>query len=264
MSDFHERVFELWNDLADYPAARTDAALAHLFRELLTLVEADDARWCLSVRLAARENAQNDLCLGWRVRDLVPASPTPELLARFHHFLQHAVKQNLEHIGHTTVHVLRGSGAFRIYTLRGPGFLDFEEFRQTEHYRLYYEKNHLADRMWIGCPVNSDVESGFVLDRFTREGRPFFSEHDRVRAEMILRGLKWFNRRLVLSRGVIAGKTPCTPAERKTLGLLLTGKSEKEIAQELAVSVGTAHNRITTIFKKFAVRSRAELMALWL
>ena len=118
--------------------------------------------------------------------------------------------------------------------------------------------------MWVGCPVSADVDSGFVFDRLERSGKGRFTATDQARAAFVLQGIKWFHRRLVLSRGIVAGQSPCTPAERKILGLLLTGMSEKEIAVALELGIGTIHSRITTIYRKFGVRSRAELMALWL
>ena len=67
-----------------------------------------------------------------------------------------------------------------------------------------------------------------------------------------------------MSRHVRGGQSPCTPAERRALALLLTGQSEKKIAEALGIGLHTTHARITTIYRKFGVGSRAELMALWL
>src|SRR4051812_43122117 len=226
-------------------------------------MDADDVRWCLAVRIGTSRQARADLCAGWRLRQMVMAHPTPDLDERKRVVTEETDKQNPVHMGQTTVNVLRASGSFRVHRLLG-GLVDLSEFRQTAHYRLYYEEQAIDDRMWVVSPVNADVESGVVLDRRGRGAAGRFSDADAERAEFILRGLRWFHRRLALSQGVSAGQDPCTPAERKTLGLLLTGKSEKEIADELDLTVGTTHNRIGTVFRKFGVRSRAELMALWL
>jgi len=48
---------------------------------------------------------------------------------------------------------------------------------------------------------------------------------------------------------------------RETLELLLEGKSEKEVARELDLSVKTVHEYVGMIYKHFRVSSRAELMA---
>ena len=260
---FQFEAFALWNSLADYPVARTSDALAHFFRTSVRLLDADDVRWCQTVRLGTDDLAQNDLCGGWRFRDIVPANPTPELLARLRAFLDGVDKQDPERVGETALNVLRTGGRFRVHTLYDD-LADIERFRQTVHYRLYYEPYGIKDRMWVGCPVNADVESGFIFDRLERSDKGRFTAEDKARAVFLLQGINWFHRRLVLSRGITAGRSPCTPAERKALGLLLTGKSEKEIADALGLSLGTVHSRITAIYRKFGVRGRAELMALWL
>jgi DNA-binding CsgD family transcriptional regulator len=48
---------------------------------------------------------------------------------------------------------------------------------------------------------------------------------------------------------------------RETLELLMEGKSEKEVARELDLSVKTVHEYVGMIYKHFRVSSRAELMA---
>lgn len=52
-----------------------------------------------------------------------------------------------------------------------------------------------------------------------------------------------------------------TPRERQTLGLLLRGMVDKQIAQELRVSVHTASEYVKRVMAKFGVRSRGELQA---
>ena len=253
----------LWNALADYPAAQTVEALAHFFRESVRLLDADGARWCLAVRLGADEIAHGDLCAGWRVREVLVHDATPEVQTRVRAFLDGVGKQDPARVGEPTVRVLQGSGEFRLLTLR-ESVADFEAFCRSEHHRLYYAPVGIADRLWVGCPVNADVESGFVFDRHQHTGKGLFGQADRERAEFLLRGINWFHRRLALSRRVRGGQSPCTPAERRTLSLLLTSQGEKEIADALGLSLSTVHSRITTIYRKFGVRGRADLMALWL
>jgi DNA-binding CsgD family transcriptional regulator len=48
---------------------------------------------------------------------------------------------------------------------------------------------------------------------------------------------------------------------RETLALLLDGKSEKELANDLGLHPRTAHEYVTTIYHHFAVSSRAELLS---
>jgi DNA-binding NarL/FixJ family response regulator len=48
------------------------------------------------------------------------------------------------------------------------------------------------------------------------------------------------------------------------LELLLSGRSEKEIATALQVSPRTVHKYVEQIYRAFEVSSRAELMALFI
>ena len=185
------------------------------------------------------------------------ANPTPGGLARVRAYLAGMNKQDSARRGEPTVKVLRGSGTFRVVTRDDAD--DPEQFRQTVTYRLHYAPVGITDRMWVGTPVSASVFEGD--DCSSR--RPFTAE-DKARASFLLGGIKWFHQRLVLDRKVAAGKSPCTPAERKALSLLLTGKSEKEIAAALGLRLGTVHSRITTIYRMFGMPGRAELMALWL
>ncbi len=50
-------------------------------------------------------------------------------------------------------------------------------------------------------------------------------------------------------------------AQLRVLRTLLTGKSEKVVAEELYISPHTVHSHVKQIYKHFGVSSRAELMA---
>ena len=259
---FEREAFALWNALAEYPAARTADARAHLFREAVRLLRADGARWCLNVRLATGPQAKDDLCGGWRIREMLLANPTPEGQARVRAYLASMNRQDPERLGEPTVVALRGSGTFRVLSRDDAD--DLEAFRQSATYRLHYAPAGITDRLWVSTPVSADVESAFIFESYERSGRGPFTSEDKARATFLLGGIKWFHQLLVLDRKVAAGKSPCTPAERRMLALLLTGQSEQEMADALGLGLGTVHSRITTIYRKFAVRGRAELMALWL
>ena len=52
-----------------------------------------------------------------------------------------------------------------------------------------------------------------------------------------------------------------SPRLRQTLGCLLEGHSEKEIADRLGLSATTIHQYVTALYRRFGVQSRAQLMA---
>lgn len=91
-----------------------------------------------------------------------------------------------------------------------------------------------------------------------------FSPHDQNALDLLLQGLdRWLNW-LVLSHAPHASAGPLPPHQRKVLLLLVTGLSEKQIAAELNLSTNTAHQYVTAIYRRFGVRNRPSLAALWL
>ena len=97
-----------------------------------------------------------------------------------------------------------------------------------------------------------------------RLARHVFTEREIALLAYALRGIKWFHRQVMLTSGPLVARAPLTPTERKVLGLLLTKAPEKRIAEQLGLAVSTTHQHVVALFRKFGVRSRAELMSLWL
>ncbi len=56
-------------------------------------------------------------------------------------------------------------------------------------------------------------------------------------------------------------KTSLTPAQTRVFELLLTGRSNREIAETLLISEGTAKLHVSAIFRAYEVSSRAQLLA---
>ena len=61
-----ERIHGLWDELADFGAHETDAALTHALRTTSALIGAQQAFWMATVRLLP----DNDPPCGWRIRTL--------------------------------------------------------------------------------------------------------------------------------------------------------------------------------------------------
>ena len=78
--------------------------------------------------------------------------PTPQRLALIRAFLAGSDKLDPVHVGQTSINICATAGRFRVETLHG-GLVDWEEFRHTEHYRLYYEPRGVVDRMWRTRPA---------------------------------------------------------------------------------------------------------------
>jgi len=59
------------------------------------------------------------------------------------------------------------------------------------------------------------------------------------------------------------GAEGLSPREGQTLELLLAGEGEKQIAARLKISQHTVHGYVKSVYRRFDVSSRAELLALW-
>lgn len=249
-----QRIESIWDKLAEFDASRHDDALDYLLRALCDLVDARNASWIGTVRLPA--TAPGDPIRGWRPR-----------LVRFLHpaeALNAAVKEataRLEDaaIDVTIVNNVAGAGrlrANRLVDLAPPGWFE------SDYYRRCFLALGRADAIWAGCPVNADAEVYFGL--FRQVDQPRFSRADCDTVLGALRGLKWFHRQYLLSHGLLVAHAPLTPAEREVLQGLLAGQTEKEIARLQNRGTHTVHEYVKTLYRKFGVKNRASLMALWL
>ena len=247
------RIHALWDELADFGAHETDAALVHAMRVLSNLAGVRRAFWLGAVRLGT----EHDPLAGWRIRGIRQMDPHPEAERVYR-----LSRQRLD--GGTTDAVTRAqvreSGVFRARLLRElapPGFF------ATEDYDLLYRSRNVRDAIFIACPVNEDAESYFGWYRIGEKSSPF-APYDRDLLAYALRPLKWFHRRVMLHHGLLIARAPLTPMERRLMSLLLTERVEKEIAYELALTLATTHTYISGLFRKFGVSGRSGLTALWL
>ncbi len=253
-----ERVFQLWDELAAFPAAETDSAWRHLAQAIGNWIGADTVFWVGTVRFLTGDQAARDVMHGWRIKVVTLLHPPTEQerLAA-----QRALGNRQQDPGLTTIAAVRGSGAFRVHRLHD-GFVDLEKLRETAYYRAHYETFGIDDQLWVASPVSPETESYFVFNRLRTPAR--FSEADAELAGFVLRGLGWFLRQMFHSHGLLVAREPLTPTQREVLQMLLSDKSEKEIAAELGQSFHTTHTHVKEIYRKYNVTSRAGLMAVWL
>jgi DNA-binding CsgD family transcriptional regulator len=257
-----QRVYQLWDELSRLPPSETDKALAHLAEGLAKLLRADNVRWLGAVRVHRGASAKADGLLGWRLRasyNLVPDPVAYQELIAWWFRRSKKIDPDFQ-IGLATHAMVAGAGKFRAHRLRD-GWIPFEKFRRSEHYKLHYTELGITDRMWISVPLNADAESIIVLDR-TRT--PHFTKSDVTLASTLLGGIRGLHRQLFLNSGLLIADTPLSPMARRIVTKLLTGMSEKEIATAVGQPATTTHKYIRTIYERFGVQSRAALMALWL
>src|SRR5690606_34764831 len=97
-----------------------------------------------------------------------------------------------------------------------------------------------------------------------RDRHARFTEAEANLAAATLRGLMWFHRQLLRDRGLLLVQSPLTPQERNVFTHLLSEKPIKQIAAAINLSPHTVGDHIKSIFRKYGVTSRTELMAIWL
>lgn len=247
----------LWDGLADFPAGGTDEALTHLMKTMCGWLRADNAFWIGGVRMANGAAGRRDGMHGWRARVVQFLNATPQNTQR----AQQAMREQDADPGYTMRAIVSRAGAFRVHRLRD-GFMDFATLRGTAHYRVFYKEAGVVDRMWIALPVNGDAESYMMFDHIGSRRR--FSAADAALAGVALRGIKWFHRELLLSHGLLVAQAPLSASQRRVLLHLLADKTEKGIAAELGLAPGTVHQYAVELYRKYGVKGRTGLMALWL
>lgn len=231
--------------MSEYPLSDVDQALDFLLGSVAGLIAAQRGAWLATTRCITGTHAAHDRGHGWRMRASETWQPDEPARCPRRSPRQKSPAEARLTAGLITSHLTQEAGRFRTLRLpEGPA-------RRGVH-----------DRIWVVFPVNADTESYFSFDRIAAAGR--FSAAEIACAGDALRGIKWFHLQLLLSHGVPLAHAPLTAAERRILQHLLTGRAEKEIAGTLAISFGTVHDHVARIYRKFGVRSRAELMAIWL
>lgn len=261
-SDVTDAVYALWDDLDRLPM-EDNKALDHLCTVLARLIPADDVKWLGAVRVLQGNAVKRDPLRGWRLR---AAYNFTDISAEYdkHNawWYQKSVPPPTEdQMGMATKAIVEGAGKFQAHRMRD-GFIPYEDFRRTEHYRIHYTVQGISDRMWISFPLNENAESMFLVDRM--KNKRHFTQEEIDLAAMVLRGIRWFHRRLFLNQGLLIANTPLGPTARRIVQKLLTGMTEKEIAESMNQSRDTTHGYVKAIYQQFGVNGRAALMALWL
>lgn len=255
-----DKIHQLWDELAEFSPAQTDQAQLHLMQTLSDWIGADNARWHAGIRILQGRAAKGDPMHGWRLqgtRALLPRSPQQVKTSQGFHRVQKGFQVGMNVQALTA----KAGTQFRVHVMRD-GFIDFNAFRKTPYYRAFYRDLGITDRMWICLPLSQDTESSIVFDRH-RQAR-HFTRRQAAWAGAAWRGLRWFHRQMLLSHGLLGVQSCLSPGQRRLVQVLLTGKSEKEIAAIMGLSVSTTHQYIKAILRHFGVNSRASLMALWL
>jgi len=109
------------------------------------------------------------------------------------------------------------------------------------------------------CQVSPNGATALIAIHRAVGERDFSSRERRLAAFFHTELGRLIGRALV--SGIEPGLGSMSPRLRETLECLLEGDSEKQVAARLGLSVSTVHQYVTTLYRRFGVRSRAELMA---
>ena len=148
-----------------------------------------------------------------------------------------------------------------IVRTRGQLVTDGEWYR-SRVFNEYFRPSDLNHQMFSVCEVSED-RAVSVVALHRGSGERDFSEREQ-------RLLRFFHAELGRLIGTaLASVFDPDPLQlprrqKETLACLLEGDSEKQVAARLGVSHATAHEYVTSLYRRFKVRSRAELLAYFL
>lgn len=254
-----EKLQTLWKGTTDQLKNGSQAALTHFMGGLRGLLGAVDCQWCVAYHGQTPSDVYSiQIFDGWWVidlhkpfqRDFGAEDHTPFLHELFK---KHGPDPQISHS-------VARAGQLRV-DLRQDTFSD-EEWETHWRYREFLEPFYgVKERAHAVYSIDDKCECYFVLDRQEEQGK--FTERERHLAYLALSGIPQLHRRLAFVRGLLPPASKIlSPRERETLSHLLGGRSEKEIAEVMELSVHTVHQYITGLYRIFQCRGRAGLLAL--
>ncbi|HET7559035.1 MAG TPA: helix-turn-helix transcriptional regulator [Limnochordia bacterium] len=250
-----QAVERLWRELADAPAAQADAALAHCLRQLARWVGAGGAFW-----LATRRDlglGAGDPLHGWRPITIEILN-APEERKRQAQRLMHRFRRARFDPQSEAMTAYAG----RTRALLRPALVDDATWQRSWLYQEFLRPARVEDRLMGVVAVGTHTESYIGLDRGPRD-KPF-GDYERDLLQLFLSGSYPFHREQLLVRGITDASKRLSPREQEVLRLLLTDCSEPEIGEALGLAVGTTHQYVVSILRKFGVSGRPGIMAHWL
>ncbi|SDU33120.1 helix-turn-helix transcriptional regulator [Stappia sp. ES.058] len=249
-----DKVYALWDGLADFDAVNIQASRMYLLEQISTLVDAQNADWIGCVRLSWSQ--ADDPMKGWRPRTLSTLKPCANTSQAIDEAFQEMEKGQPDI---TTIRNVELAGSYRVLLLNE---LANPDWFAGPSYQRYYKALDRQDSIWAGIPVSANAEVQIGFHR-SFDKTPF-SREDKALVFHALRGIRWFYKHQLLGEGVGVASSPLTPTEKTVLQGLLFGMTEKQIAGQNNQSPHTTHDHVKRIFRKYGVSSRSSLMALWL
>lgn len=250
-----EAVIALWRELAEFPASQPGEALDYCMERLAAIVGACNVSWMAAAREPGAE--PDDPMRGWGAADIVVFHDADAYARRNEATLE---QFETEVVDPQSVAMVSQAGTVR--ALLRAALMDDTAWERSWLYQEILRPLGIKDRLVGSYPVSPTAESYFALDRSPQD--PPFDDRARNVLRLFLAGCPHFHEEQLRVRGVLDASARLSPRESSVLRLLLTGLSEREIADALGLSYHTTHQYVTSVYRKFDVNSRAQLTARWL
>lgn len=250
-----QRVSRLWRELADIPAASPDEALRHCLHGVAQLIGVSNVAWVGATRDSA--SPAGDPMAGWRPRAVEWLHPTPHMEKLYAELLS---KIALRDADPHTVAMARRHGQTRAHLCED--LVDGQHWQNSWLYNEVWRPTGQSDQITSAYSVDASNESYLVIDRAGNDAA--FTARERDLLLIFLQGSGSFHRELMRARGVWDSRERLGVSEKEVLRLLLTDRSEKEIAAECGLTPATVHQYAVGLYRKFGVRGRVGLLAYWL
>lgn len=240
-----ETIAHSWCRLGEVPPADFDALRDALANESRALTGAD---WT-AVMIASVDDEPSTALGGWRAKVL----ESPHIQDAQYLEMVRAMRQGLYLQDPMTLRIFVGLGKHRVIR-RVPGPAAGEMRAKLDGWGV-------RDQMIGIVALGPAVELYLFTTRLG--GRFPFGEGEEAALAAWLPGACTTARHFVRSHGLL-GPVALSPRQRQVVAHLLRGRSEKELAGDLGITAATAHEHLMDAYRKLGVRSRTELVALWL
>lgn len=250
------QIAHTWAHLAVVPVSKPDDAVNELWAKISSMVDFDTGFVVLAQKSDPdRQPLVPDYFNGWLIAQVFFA-PGTSYPGHAPHIEEHQRERVLE--DEWMQNFVTTCGEHRAFIRED--VLGERPWSSCNHSWLM-ERLGISDRMYAAFALDENLEVFLCLDR---QGGSPFEPLDRDIIHETNKGLGPFWGRLAMSFGLYKHQQNLKPRQREMLLYLLDGYSEAEIAGLMGVTRGTAHQYVIKVFRAMNVRSRAELMAMWM
>ncbi len=260
-ADKQYHISSLINRIDKGSALDTAAMLQDYLEYVRIKLDASITSWVCAYRgKYVDEVWKAELFDGWKIMDNIVHTDCNQDLVKFQE--EYFQKARTHGVDPLTMHALQQAGKTRTHRYVEV-FSSYQEWQEHWVNRDFILDQNIGERMLGIFTLDEEAESYIVIERPPGD-RPF-SQADEDILMYCLIEFPRLHYWLFLERGLLKiNKRPNSPRQRELIPLILSGMPEKQIADTLELSKTTIHGYIQDIYRNYDVRSRYELMSLWL